>query len=491
MKDQEIDWSIPQRQSPAAVFIVIAKALIDVLKFLWPLLIVILLRSSGDESGSWQIMVLIVPAISIMVALIELYFFRYSISNNDLIIRKGFIVRNTLVLPLEKIQAVHIDRTWLHNLFSVAQISFDSAGSEKMEIKINAIALKKAESLREYISRFAGKATEDETERMPEKIIITLGMRDLLKLSISANHLEAFFILLAFALSALDNIETAIGKKAEGFWERIVEFAISTSGNMVLFLVVAVLLISITISTIRTLLLYIDFRLSQYEKGFRIRTGLINMREKVVPFRKVQFMSWRANWLRTRMGLFLLKFHSVGAEMQKDKQQIKVPVTDINLIPSLVEAYHPLLDVKNMQSLRVQAVYVARRILYAGILPALVLSLLLYPFLGFTSLWSIVIIPFTAIGSTLFQRKFRLWANEHAVQIRKSVYGIDELIVKWNQVQSVRIQQSIYQRRKGLATVRIFTAGGKITVPYIKQDEAMVLMNFSLYKIESTNKPWL
>src|SRR5690606_124031 len=215
MTEREIDWSIPQRQSVAAIFIVMAKSLIEVFKFAWPIVLVLLLGTSGEKSNSLELIVLLVPIFPIAAALIDFFFFRYSIQDSELIIKKGLLVRKTIVLPVEKIQSIQIDRTWLHNIFKSAKVSFDSAGSEKLEIEINAIKLEKAEALREYLNISRKQATIDTNQQIrDEEVIITLGTRDLLKLSISSNHLEAFFILLAFALSAIDNIEKVIGKPA-------------------------------------------------------------------------------------------------------------------------------------------------------------------------------------------------------------------------------------------------------------------------------------
>ena len=490
MKEQPIDWTIPRRQSPSAVFIVMAKALLDILKFLWPVLLVFLFRSSDKRSNSWEIIVLIVPIISILAALIELYFFKFHIINRELIIRKGVLVKKTLVLPLEKIQAVHIDRTWLHNIFSSAQISFDSAGSEKMEIKISAIKFSMATALREHIEQTSDESNVEEN-RTKEEIILTLDMKDLAKLSISSNHLEAFFILLAFGLSVLDNIEKVTGGTGNGFWQQVIMFAMGSSGKMVMFLAVAILLVSITISTVRILLIYMDFRISSNENGFRIRTGLINVREKIVPFRKIQFISWRANWLRARMKLYLLKFHSVGADQMRDRIQIKVPVTRKEFIPILASSYHILPDTSTLKCLRIQQQYIFRRILMTGIIPSVIFCAIGYPLLGSACFWILVIIPLVWLHSFLFRKRFRLWANADVLQIRRTVFGEDELILKWRNIQRVRMQQSFYQRNNNLATIKIFTAGGAILVPYIKQEEATAIMNYALFKIESDNRVWM
>src|SRR5690606_34955211 len=232
----------------------------------------------------------------------------------------------------------------------------------------------------------------------------TLATRDLLKLSISSNHLEAFFILLAFALSAIDNIEKVIGKPAKGFWQFVQEFVAGSSFKMVMFLVVAIMLVSIAVSVARVLLLYLDFRITRYSQGFRIKTGLINMKEKLVPLKKIQHISWHANWLRRRMNLYLLQFHIAGADLVREKQQIKVPLTQKSYISQILESYYPLLTVNEMIPLRVHSDYVLNSVLLKGLLPTLILTGLTFPFFGSNSLWFLLLIPLTLFQSMLFKK---------------------------------------------------------------------------------------
>ncbi|MEO5564645.1 MAG: PH domain-containing protein [Chitinophagaceae bacterium] len=489
MKEQAIDWSIPQRQSPAAVFVVIVKVLLQLLKAAWPLILIYFLRSPSKRGNTLEIIIIGISSLAIIKALIELYFFRFSIVNNELIIKKGFFTKETIVLPISKIQVVHIDKTWIHNLFNTGQVSFDSAGSEKIEIKINAIQLKKAEALKEFVTGSMQQSAEQSVKRSDE-VILSLGIKDLLKLCISANHLEAFFILLAFGFSVFNNIEEVTGD-TKGFWQWLIEFTQGSSGKMLLTLAIAIMLISVMISVVRILLLYADFRISRSERGFHIHTGMINVKEKLVPFKKVQYISWKANWVRQKINFYLLNFHATGSEKVKNKQQVKVPVTRKEFIPKLVEFYHALLPVGELSALRIQRAYIFRKTLLTGIIPSIVLGAICFPFIHYYSLLLLLMIPLTAFHSWLFHKKFRLWADKDVVQVKKGIYGVEELIMKWSNIQKTKLQQSPYQRQKQLATLKIYTAGGTVVIPYITYRQAIQIMNYALYKVETDPASWM
>jgi putative membrane protein len=256
---------------------------------------------------------------------------------------------------------------------------------------------------------------------------------------------------------------------------------------MILVLISVILLISIMISVVRILLLYADFHISRSVKGFHIRTGVINVKEKLVPYNKVQFISWKANLIRLKLKLYLLNFRSIGSGEVRNKQEIKVPVTKKEFIPLLVQFYHTLLPVQELSSLRIHPAYIFRKTLLSGIIPGVGLSIAGYFIMGNYSLLFLLLIPLAVFQSWLFCRKFRMWANDDVIQVRKGVYGLEELILKWNNIQMTRIFQSPYQRQKKLATVKIYTAGGTVVIPYITYHEAMAFVNYGLYKIETNS----
>ena len=63
--------------------------------------------------------------------------------------------------------------------------------------------------------------------------------------------------------------------------------------------------------------------------------------------------------------------------------------------------------------------------------------------------------------------------------------------MKWHKIQSVQLNQSIYQRQKKVATLKMFTAGGSIIIPFIQEREAFSIYNYILYKTESENQAWM
>ena len=489
-----IDWSVPQRQSRSAIFIAVVNALKEVIKFIWPLAILYLLRGKSSSVGFSEMIFLALPVLAIGNAVIAFLLFRFHISDGHLHIRSGFLFKKNITLPLEKIQAVHINQHWMHQMFNVVKLAFDSSGSEKMEVKILAIDRYRAEALRSFImgEKQAPVETHSEQALPGNHSIITLNNNDLLKLCISANHIKAFFILAAFLFSAFQNFIQVGGDDARGIWKQLNEMAGSNLVQTIIILVIAALVLSLLVSVAGVLMRYYGFRIAQSEKGYQVRSGLLELKEKLVPFSKVQYISWQANWVRRQMNLYLLQFHTTGAnEDVAEKQQIKVPITQTAYIEQLCRFYHDLLPENEYTALHISSRYVFRRTLLTGILPAVAIAatgwLLGYEY----ALLALLIIPVTYFQCWLFRKKFRAVATEGAIQLAKGVYGIKGVILQWYKVQQVGWQQTIYQRKHRLATVKLYTAGGVITIPYIPLEQAMRIGNYALYKVESSSKSWM
>jgi putative membrane protein len=58
-------------------------------------------------------------------------------------------------------------------------------------------------------------------------------------------------------------------------------------------------------------------------------------------------------------------------------------------------------------------------------------------------------------------------------------------------VQNIIIQQNPYQWRRQLATLRVYTAAGSLIIPFISEKRAQELLDFFIYQVENSRKPWM
>lgn len=490
----ENSWSIPRRQARAGLVIIVLKATVTILKTLWPLFLLLIVKENRKGLDLYEVIFLALPVIILTRSLVEYFYFRYYIANGNLVIRRGFIRKHTITIPLEKIQAVHIEQNLLHQLANVAKVKIDTAGSEKTEAEIDAIEVPRAEQLKECLLREKLEITEEATIMAPAKEtpVMRLSLNDLLKLGISANHIQAFFIVFAFSITWLQNLEEVFGDRVI----RLVKASSTQVGVSVAsasLAVAFVLIISIFVSIMRIFLNYFDFQLTQTEKGFKIRSGLINTRQNLVPFAKIQYISWEANWVRRKIGLFNLEFHQVMSDDSRNrKRRVKVPLTQPAYIEGLLAHYHQLVAPSAVATFGIHPSYISRHTLLRGLLPVgvfLVIFLLIKWEPGWLLL--LLLVPVVALHAYIFRRNFHIYISPEALQVNSGTWGRKTQIVKWYKGQRVTIQQSIYQRAHALATLHLSTAGGTITIPFISLELARQIQDYSLYEIEKSDRPWM
>ncbi|RZL17083.1 MAG: hypothetical protein EOO89_09705 [Pedobacter sp.] len=481
---QTKDWQILRRQPKAAIWLLVLSSAVKTLKAFWPIILVAFFKSANKGGDRYHLYLFILPALIPVIAVIDFLTFSYCIQNGQLMIKKGWLVKKDLNIPLQNIQSVNIEQSWLHKLVNLVKLSIDSPGTEKSEVQIS-LTRQDAETLKEFVLQHQGKASEAISRQ--DSVITTLSASDLFKLGLSANHLETLAIMMGLALSMLENVRGFFDSEYGDMLKKSAKSLVAESMLFILYIIVGVLLLSVVVSFFRIIFKYANFTILSTEKGFNVRSGLINSTERLIAFKKIQYVSWKANWIRKKLPIFLLEYHSIGGEEIKQKLKITIPVVSTTLRHYLEDIYGKGVP-KEDPSLRISRKIIFRRTLIGGILPFLVLAGSLYPVIGFKSLLFFMLPVLVYWNSRLVQRKFRIYMNEKLIHIRKGAFGDAEIILKWYKIQSVELVRSYYQRRNDLASIKIHTAGGSITLPFLEIEEARSLFNYTLYKIESNDE---
>ena len=481
----QIDWSSPQRQPVAGLLVVIIKTFWDVMKRAWPIILLMLFRRESGL-GKFEILTIVIAALALVSGFLNFYFFKFYIINNELTIKKGWLKKGTHVVPLNRIHSVHIEQSFLHKMLNIVKLSIDTAGSDKSEITIDALHRNMADELKTRLINKEIKTTNEESvaEALP---VVHLSTSDLFKLSISANHIEALLILISFGFGILENIRQI----NEDLIPDANVFVPSGSAIAIAYLIVGVLLLTMLVSTAGIFLRYFNFTVRQTYSGYHIRSGLFTVKERVVTLHKVQYISWKANWIRKLMGLWMLEYHVAGGDDEKSLMKAKVPITDEKTLYILTNQYYPLPNLASVEPLRIHPSYSWRRAVLVGIFPAAIAITILWQFWQWQALFVLVYPVYVILASIQYRKKFKLRAYEDVLMIRRGILGEEFILLQWHNLQTLIVTQSMFQRRKALANIKLFTAAGMVKVPYVNLDSANALANFALYKIESTRKNWM
>ena len=469
------------RQPFMAVWQILFKSIVQLLKSLWPLILIVLIRSDGKRDFAREIILILFPIIAFVAALSNYLFFRFRITDEEVQVKSGIFARNLITLPFHKVQAVHINQNWMQKILNISELAFDTPGSEEAEVKLQ-LNTHQAKTIMSYV---LNKTSEKESNQNRDQLISELSFKDLLKLGFTSNHFETLLILIGLFLSFLNSIKDILDDYKEDLVEVSTNQILKSSIVFIVIGILAISLLSVVVSLFRTVLAYINFRITRTVTGFSISKGLINSSQKLVPFEKVQYVSWKTNWLRRKISMYLFEFHTIGGNEVKNNLKIKVPVTSELVLQKLATTYIPKIPDQFACNLKVHPSYLYRNTIIFGILPSLILAVPLFLLADGKALLLMALPPYAYLYFWLYRRKFLFSWTSNLVHIKTGVFGNQTIILKWENIQSVKISQSLYQQRKFLADLIIHTAGGTITALYIPLEAARELQNFALYKIES------
>jgi putative membrane protein len=480
------NWGKYRRQPFLAVGQILFKTFIQLLKAIWPLILITVVRADSEKNIPGELWFILIPAFILIKALIDYFFFKFRITDEEVQVKSGIFSRKQITLPLHKIQTVHINQSWIQKIFNLSELAFDTPGSGKAEVTLQ-LDRQQAAQVMTFVLQ---KNKVVESVDIKDDLISELTFMDLIKLGITSNHFETLLILIGVFLSFLNNIKDIIAGDNENLLEDSTNKILESSILFIALGILAIFILSILVSLIRTTLNYINFRITKTAQGFNISKGLINSSQKLIPFKKVQFLSWNTNWLRKTISMYLFEFHTIGGKEVKNNLKIKVPVTSELILQKLVKSYFPDIPEQFDSNLRVHPSYLYRNILFFGIIPSLTLSIPLFLFAHEKAILLLLIPLYVFFYFGLYSRKYLFSWTSNLIHIKTGVFGNRTIVLNWEKIQSVKISQSLYQQRKSLADLIINTAGGTIKAPYIPLEAARELQNFALYKVESSGESW-
>lgn len=489
-------FETPQRQSPLALVMMFFKIFRTVITVIWPILIGLLVGGKKENLGwKWFIAGAAMLLFVLVRTVLDYLYFRFSIKDGQLVVRKGFFYKIAITVPLERIQAVHLEQSFLHSVTLTHKLIIDTAGKKDAEVTIYAIPSSHAIALRTLILNKVDESVTEtaETESMPAtKQVSKLDLLGLLKLSLSANHIETIAVVLAFLIGRYEDVKpllantpllnnvTSYGETVQYTWQLITT----------LFVIVTV--ITIIISCIRIFLRFYNYTVRMDRKGYYIRWGLLQVRQKMIPFRRIQMIRWRSNFIRRLIGLALLNLKVSGTDETKKKVLIELPITDTDQLRQIIPVYQPLLPAETgAAGQKIHRSYAYRKTLFITLPIVIVVA----GFLALVWQWYAILVfiwlPYSLGLQLLYCRNFRFWATPEGLQQYKSTWGKGEAVLNWKNIQYIQIRRSFYQRKKGFATLFLHTAGGQFEIPYMSYEHALAISNYALFRTESNQQNWM
>lgn len=497
-KNSEIDFSIPQRQSPYALLFITGRSLRGLAGNFWPLILVYFIGRSASWSDYYFIFL---GAISILISLIAgiASYLRYTfyVDEDEIIINKGVFRRSRISIPFDRIQVVRMNQNVVHRWTGTYGLTIDTAGSQQEELKIRALnntdvkALKnllmeKKEEFHEAVDEFPRDKNQEE-----EILILKHSLLDTLRVGLTQNHFKSARIIAVFFLLVFSQIYEYVG-------DNLVDSAIENYSSlfavnvfMILGSIAAIIIASLLVSMVLAILRYYALKVSFDGNYLRVSSGLFNRREQAVKSRRIQLYIEEDNPLRKLIDILSIKMYQpVTSEQEKD-QSISIPGVHHADVEKFRSFALQKMDFHFPMSIQVDPIVVARRTIFGGVIPAILMGLAGFYFFGWYCLIALLWIPLMHFYNKKWFSKLVLEIYDEHIIRKGGVISSFNIFTDYSKVQNVTITQTPYQVRHDLCNIKIYTAGGPLSYPYIQLETGYKLRDYLLYRLESTDEEWM
>jgi len=408
--------------------------------------------------------------------------FRYGVGAAEIVIESGVLHRNRRSIPFDRIQDVDIERTFLARLFGLAKVRIETGAGGKDEGLLDSVSLAEAHRLREAVrARRAGTdpaAGAQAVEGPAAQILFAMDPPRLILFGLF--NFSLVYIAGLFAILQTFDRFLPFDIYDPARWVGLVDEYLParwTFGAIAAVLFVAAALGAIA-GVLRTVARDYGFRLSLEGDRLRREQGLLTRKEAVISRRRVQLAQVSGGPVRGLFGWSGLSFQTLGAGTDRGGHQSAAPFATRSEIETVLAQVSPLRLPPPPELMRVSRRHILRSV--AGTLvPALAAILALSYWLPFAPAL-LALLPLLAAAAALERRFHRYGLTEDLLFVSRGVWRRRLWLIPLGNVQSLSLSRGPIQRRLGLASLAIDTAGASmINAPRIvdlRGEAAEVLM---------------
>ena len=368
--------------------------------------------------------------------------FEWSIVSGTLVIDQGLFQRRRRVIPLQRIQSVQLVRSLRHRLFGVVEVRVETVGASDTEGRLDALRPDVAEAVRSALLR---RRPDDASEAPPRTLLAALTPGRLVLAGVTGGRVGV-----AAAL---------IGAGQEVAGDRIVRLLplIDPTDNLdgALGVVAVVAIGAFLLSIAATVLTYWNFTLTADDTTLHVRRGLLDERAETLPRNRIQAVWVEENAVRRVLGLATVRVDVAGRAGDQDARvsAVLLPLGSRAQAHALVQRLLHRPDGEPPVLQPMPATARRRRLVRAGLAVAVIAAggvldvrLVAVAAVAAPVLAAAALSAYRALG---WARDEDLTITRSGVLVRRTAHVRDA------NLQSLSLGQTPFQRRLGLATLRL------------------------------------
>ncbi|NEV94189.1 PH domain-containing protein [Psychroflexus sp. YR1-1] len=507
----KIDFSKPRLQSFNGIFLIFITDLAKRIKQnIYILAIPFLQNNLFKDYGTYiYIGLALLVILQFVFSYLSYKKFKFSIQEDAFHLDSGVIKLSHIEIPFERIQNINLQQNVLQQLLNVVGFEIETAGEGTAEIKIKALDKEFATSLKTKLIEEKNKLTDedvslaedeesdeikDQTDTEEEDLLFALNFKTLIKVGISSNLFKGVGLLLAFLAYLYNFIMDFLTAVFDLNLEEDFKNRIPETLSFLSAILIAVIILGFLITVLSTVLKYYNLKIFKNQQNFEVEYGLFKRVNKVIKKTKTQIFEIRTNPIKKLFKIRSVFVSQAASKQLTEKQKIGlVGLSKENLRVLFKSLFQLELNDLVYELSRSQG-RLFFRYFYKNLILMVILTAVAYFFyLNWLSITGLVIVFLGLTGIAYLKvKKSSIGVNADLISIRKGSIDTRFDIIEIHKLHSVRLSRNIFQQYNGHADLVVETAAGTVNVEYLKYDEAVELLNYLLYKIESTtDKSWI
>nr|WP_232337072.1 PH domain-containing protein [Lysinibacillus timonensis] len=429
-----------------------------------------------------------VPVFTYLVlGVIKWWTFVYWFENNEIRVEFGLFVKKKRYIPFERIQSLNYKEGVFHQLFNLVQVMVETAGNKngKPEVELTAVTKEAVKQIELELQKFKNQQKEKVLDELYEggsepnketiKVIHKLSTKDLVLLATTSNSMGVFLAGMAAILS-----QFAEYIPYDWIFEEISAY-IQFGAFVILFGIVIALLLAWCASIVITLLNYHDFAVSEEEDRITITRGLLEKKRVTIPYNRIQAIKVIENPIRQMFGFASVVVESAGgAQGERDKKMVLFPLIRKERLNSVLGTMFPQFEWEfQLTRPPSKSQHFFYRVYLIWLVPVVgICSYVYYP-IGMLPI--LFIIPIILLGKWQYKTTGYEVKNHQLTMVYR-IFSKVTFVVEKKRIQVVVQKQSLFQRKRRVATVNATVmsgmTGATAKVNHINVEDADTLLSW-------------
>lgn len=258
--------------------------------------------------------------------------------------------------------------------------------------------------------------------------------------------------------------------------------------------IMGLLLFGMVITVAETIIKYYGLNLKKFKDSLQVEMGLRNNTKVNIRAARVQMVEINTNPVQKLLKLFTIKIALASSENDLEKSRIKIP----GLPPEVVEQVQSFFLKKHIEEKLtiIPHKIVLWRKFTKGSIPAMIGLVIGFFFQDQISVELIggiggIYLFLLSVYNFFYYKTLQLSLDQEILVKSSGLWVKKQQYLEIYRLQAISVRQPIWYIRRGIVNLTFHSAGGDITFNGVRKEQVKPLVNYLLYKVEGTLRPWM